>query len=118
MAAKFPAKSASKTAADTAVPAMPDPNKAIVVGKSQKYEVLDLRFGIDRPDHRCTGTARRHLASAGGRIFARRRAGIRADIKGDLSGISAGARQGAFVERDGHGLTISPTNFHRVLGCS
>jgi DNA double-strand break repair helicase HerA and related ATPase len=119
MAAKSPVKSASKTAADTAVSALPDPSKAIVVGKSQKYEVLDLRFGNRHGlITGATGTGKtvtlqvlaEGFSLAGVPVFA-------ADIKGDLSGISAaGEAKEAFVERArGMGLTYRPDEFPTVF---
>ena len=119
MTAKSPAKSASKPAADKAVPAMPDPSKAIVVGKSQKYEVLDLRFGNRHGlITGATGTGKtvtlqvlaEGFSLAGVPVFA-------ADIKGDLSGISAaGEAKEAFVERArGIGLTYQPDEFPTVF---
>jgi uncharacterized protein len=118
MAAKSPVKSASKTAADTAA-ALPDPSKAIVVGKSQKYEVLDLRFGNRHGlITGATGTGKtvtlqvlaEGFSLAGVPVFA-------ADIKGDLSGISAaGEAKEAFVERArGMGLTYRPDEFPTVF---
>ena len=119
MAAKSPVKSASKTAADTAVSALPDPSKGIVVGKSQKYEVLDLRFGNRHGlITGATGTGKtvtlqvlaEGFSLAGVPVFA-------ADIKGDLSGISAaGEAKEAFVERArGMGLTYRPDEFPTVF---
>ena len=119
MTAKSPAKSASKPAADKAVPAMPDPSKAIVVGRSQKYEVLDLRFGNRHGlITGATGTGKtvtlqvlaEGFSLAGVPVFA-------ADIKGDLSGISAaGEAKEAFVERArGIGLTYQPDEFPTVF---
>ena len=119
MAAKSPVKSASKTAANTAVSALPDPSKAIVVGKSQKYEVLDLRFGNRHGlITGATGTGKtvtlqvlaEGFSLAGVPVFA-------ADIKGDLSGISAaGEAKEAFVERArGMGLTYRPDEFPTVF---
>jgi DNA double-strand break repair helicase HerA and related ATPase len=119
MAAKSPVKSASKTAADIAVSALPDRNKAIVVGKSQKYEVLDLRFGNRHGlITGATGTGKtvtlqvlaEGFSLAGVPVFA-------ADIKGDLSGISAaGEAKEAFVERArGMGLTYRPDEFPTVF---
>ena len=119
MPAKSPAKSASNPAADKDVPAMPDPSKAIVVGKSEKYEVLDLRFGNRHGlITGATGTGKtvtlqvlaEGFSLAGVPVFA-------ADIKGDLSGISAaGEAKEAFVERArGIGLTYQPDEFPTVF---
>ena len=106
------AKSAAKTAK-----AMPD--HGIVVGKSNKYEVLDLRFGNRHGlVTGATGTGKtvtlqvlaEGFALAGVPVFA-------ADIKGDLSGISAvGEAKEALVKRaEGMGLPYQPDQFSVVF---
>jgi DNA helicase HerA-like ATPase len=113
--AKAPAK-ASKPAASKSVPI---PDNGIVVGKSTKYEVLDLKFGNRHGlVTGATGTGKtvtlqvlaEGFASAGVPVFA-------ADIKGDLSGISAaGEAKDAFVKRaQDMGLTYEPDQFTAVF---
>src|SRR5512139_3067076 len=85
-----------------AVPQDSIPKDGIVVGKSERYEVLDLKFGNRHGlVTGATGTGKtvtlqvlaEGFAAAGVPVFA-------ADIKGDLSGISAaGEAKPAFVER-------------------
>ena len=85
-----------------AAPATAVPKDGIVVGKSVKFEVLDLKFGNRHGlVTGATGTGKavtlqvlaEGFALAGVPVFA-------ADIKGDLSGISAaGEAKPAFVER-------------------
>ena len=113
MAKNTSAKSTTKAAAS------PLPENGIVVGKSTKYEVLDLRFanrhGLVAG---ATGTGKtvtlqilaEGFAAAGVPVFA-------ADIKGDLSGISAeGEAKPAFVERaQGMGLAYQPDRFSTVF---
>jgi DNA helicase HerA-like ATPase len=110
--AKAPAK---KNAATQAT--MPD--NGIVVGKSTKYEVLDLKFGNRHGlVTGATGTGKtvtlqvmaEGFAANGVPVFA-------ADIKGDLSGISqAGEAKPAFVERcKGMGLDYQPDQFTTVF---
>jgi DNA helicase HerA-like ATPase len=112
--AKTSAKTKKKTAA-----AEPDPPDGIVVGKSTKYEVLDLRFGNRHGlITGATGTGKtvslqvlaEGFAQAGVPVFA-------ADIKGDLSGISAdGEAKPAFVERaQGIGLAYEPDRFSTIF---
>jgi DNA helicase HerA-like ATPase len=119
--AKAPAKN-KKTAATPktkATPAAAVPDNGIVVGKSTKYEVLDLKFGNRHGlVTGATGTGKtvtlqvlaEGFASAGVPVFA-------ADIKGDLSGISAaGEAKDAFVKRaQDMGLTYEPDQFTAVF---
>ena len=113
--AKAPAK-ANKAAASKSA-AIPD--NGIVVGKSIKYEVLDLKFGNRHGlVTGATGTGKtvtlqvlaEGFASAGVPVFA-------ADIKGDLSGISAaGEAKDAFVKRAADmGLPYQPDQFTAVF---
>src|SRR5262252_9345231 len=87
----------------------------IVVGKSHKFEVLDLKFGNRHGlVTGATGTGKtvtlqvlaEGFSRAGVPIFA-------ADIKGDLSGIAApGEAKEAFVKRASDmGLTYQPDQF-------
>src|SRR5687767_1097389 len=103
-----PKKTAAKKAAKPAAKATPAakpaplPEHGIVVGKSAKFEVLDLHFGNRHGlVTGATGTGKtvtlqvlaEGFAANGVPVFA-------ADIKGDLSGISqAGEAKPAFVER-------------------
>jgi DNA helicase HerA-like ATPase len=115
--AKAPAKTSKAAAAKTVQSAVPD--NGIVVGKSTKYEVLDLKFGNRHGlVTGATGTGKtvtlqvlaEGFASNGVPVFA-------ADIKGDLSGISAaGEAKPAFVERaKGMGLDYQPDQFSTVF---
>ena len=112
--AKAPTKAGPKAAAGTAVP-----KDGIVVGKSTKYEVLDLKFGNRHGlVTGATGTGKtvtlqvlaEGFAQAGVPVFA-------ADIKGDLSGISAaGEAKEAFVKRaQAMGLPYQPDQFSTVF---
>ena len=114
MAEKTQAKSSRKAAADSAIP-----QDGIVVGKSTKYEVLDLKFGNRHGlVTGATGTGKtvtlqvlaEGFAQAGVPVFA-------ADIKGDLSGISAaGEAKEAFVKRaQAMGLPYQPDQFSTVF---
>jgi DNA double-strand break repair helicase HerA and related ATPase len=87
----------------------------IVVGKSQKYEVLDLKFGNRHGlITGATGTGKtvtlqilvEGFSRAGVPVFA-------ADIKGDLSGVAApGEAKEAFVKRaTDMGLAYQPDQF-------
>ena len=109
------AKAAPKPAAKPA----PLPEHGIVVGKSAKFEVLDLHFGNRHGlVTGATGTGKtvtlqvlaEGFAANGVPVFA-------ADIKGDLSGISqAGEAKPAFVERaEGMGLPYQPDEFSVVF---
>ena len=110
----------AKTAKSTKAPApamVDDPAKSnsVIVGKSTKYEVLDLHFanrhGLVAG---ATGTGKtvslqvlaEGLSKAGVSVFA-------ADIKGDLSGIAAeGEMKDALVERaKGMGLNYQPDQY-------
>ena len=115
--AKAP-KSKKSAAAEKAAPAA-IPDNGIVVGKSTKYEVLDLKFGNRHGlVTGATGTGKtvslqvmaEGFAADGVPVFA-------ADIKGDLSGISqAGETKPAFVERaKGIGLDYQPDQFTTVF---
>jgi len=114
----------AKTAKSTKAPAaamVDDPAKtnSVIVGKSSKYEVLDLRFanrhGLVAG---ATGTGKtvslqvlaEGLSKAGVSVFA-------ADIKGDLSGIAAeGEMKDALVERaKSMGLNYQPDEYPVVF---
>src|SRR5688572_25561906 len=108
-------KSAPKSAPEPAVL----PEHGIMVGKSAKFEVLDLHFGNRHGlVTGATGTGKtvtlqvlaEGFAANGVPVFA-------ADIKGDLSGISqAGEPKPAFVERaEGMGLAYQPDEFSVVF---
>jgi len=97
----------------------PATSGTIIVGKSGKYEVLDLHFGNRHGlITGATGTGKtvtlqvlaEGFAKAGVPVFA-------ADIKGDLSGISAtGEAKEAFVKRAADmGLTYQPDQFTVVF---
>ncbi len=114
MAAKAPTNASSKAALATAVP-----KDGIVVGKSTKFEVLDLKFGNRHGlVTGATGTGKtvslqvlaEGFAQAGVPVFA-------ADIKGDLSGVSApGEAKEAFVKRaQAMGLPYQPDQFSTVF---
>src|SRR5918993_765817 len=111
---KSPAKASKKRPDDRAAP-----DNGIVVGKSAKYEVLDLRFGNRHGlITGATGTGKtvslqvlaEGFSQAGVPIFA-------ADIKGDLSGVSAaGEAKEALVQRaQSLGLTYQPDQFTAVF---
>jgi uncharacterized protein len=120
MAPKAPAGKKMKQAARAAsVPDQAIPDNAIVVGKSRKYEVLDLKFGNRHGlVAGATGTGKtvtlqvlaEGFSLAGVPVFA-------ADIKGDLSGVAAvGEAREAFVERArAMGLTYRPDEFPVVF---
>ena len=114
MAAKAPTNASPKAAPATAVP-----KDGIVVGKSTKFEVLDLKFGNRHGlVTGATGTGKtvtlqvlaEGFAQAGVPVFA-------ADIKGDLSGISAaGEAKEAFVTRaQAMGLPYQPDQFSTIF---
>jgi DNA helicase HerA-like ATPase len=107
--------------ADKSAPAGPSapPLDGIVVGKSTKYEVLDLKFGNRHGlVTGATGTGKtvtlqvmaEGFSAKGVPVFA-------ADIKGDLSGVSQpGEAKPAFVDRcKGMGLTYQPDEFPAVF---
>jgi DNA helicase HerA-like ATPase len=120
MAPKSPAQSKRKTS--SAAPS-PDkkassaviPDHTIVVGKSHKYEVLDLKFGNRHGlVTGATGTGKTVTLQVIAEGFSR--AGVpvfAADVKGDLSGIAApGEAKEAFVKRASEmGLTYQPDQF-------
>jgi len=92
---------------------------SIVVGKSHKYEVLDLKFGNRHGlITGATGTGKtvtlqvlaEGFSLAGVPVFA-------ADVKGDLSGIAArGEKKDAYVKRaSAMGLTYEPDEFPVVF---
>ncbi len=110
--AKKPRK-AKQTAATAAAVAAPE--HSIVVGKSGKYEALDLKFGNRHGlVTGATGTGKtvtlqvlaEGFSNAGVPVFA-------ADVKGDLSGIAVpGEAKEAFVKRcTDMGLTYQPDEF-------
>ncbi|MEI9803318.1 MAG: helicase HerA-like domain-containing protein [Pseudolabrys sp.] len=110
MAAKAPAQTS---------PSAPVPADGIVVGKSTKFEVLDLKFGNRHGlVTGATGTGKtvtlqvlaEGFAIAGVPVFA-------ADIKGDLSGISAaGEAKEVFVQRaQAMGLPYQPDQFTTIF---
>jgi DNA helicase HerA-like ATPase len=98
-----------------ATPAATIPANGIVVGKSDKFEVLDLKFGNRHGlVTGATGTGKtvtlqvlaEGFSRAGVSVFA-------ADVKGDLSGIAApGEAKDALVQRaKSMGLTYQPDEF-------
>ncbi|MGE0524835.1 MAG: helicase HerA-like domain-containing protein [Variibacter sp.] len=115
------AKKSQKVAKPDSVVIIDDPLKdhAVVVGKSDKYELLDLklanRHGLVAG---ATGTGKtvtlqilaEGLSRAGVSVFA-------ADIKGDLSGVAMpGEAKDAFVKRaEGMGLKYQPDEFPVVF---
>ncbi|HWM81773.1 MAG TPA: helicase HerA-like domain-containing protein [Pseudolabrys sp.] len=138
--AKSPTRSSAKSSAKTATAAPTqkagkitdkaaasaeaiDDNPAtsghIIVGKSGKYEMLDLHFGNRHGlVTGATGTGKTVTLQVLAEGFAR--AGVpvfAADIKGDLSGISAaGEAKEAFVQRAGSmGLAYQPDQFTTVF---
>ncbi len=115
--AKKKPRKAKQTAATAAAPAAPE--HSIVVGKSGKYEALDLKFGNRHGlVTGATGTGKtvtlqvlaEGFSNAGVPVFA-------ADVKGDLSGIAvAGEAKEAFVKRcTDMGLTYQPDEFPVVF---
>ncbi len=111
MASKPKAKKPAKRSAAAATL----PEDAIVVGKSGKYEALDLKFGNRHGlVTGATGTGKtvtlqvlaEGFSKAGVPVFA-------ADVKGDLSGIAAvGEAKDAFVKRcKDIGLAYQPDEF-------
>jgi DNA double-strand break repair helicase HerA and related ATPase len=119
MASKPKAKTSKKAAAPAlakaAAPAAPLPTNGVVVGKSDKFEVLDFKFGNRHGlVTGATGTGKtvtlqvlaEGFSAAGVPVFA-------ADVKGDLSGIAAvGEAKDAFVKRAQEmGLTYQPDEF-------
>src|SRR4029450_2779663 len=103
-AAKKEAKPAAKAKAapKSAPKPAPLPEHGIVVGKSTKYEVLDLKFGNRHGlVTGATGTGKTVTLQILAEGFAARGVPVfAADIKGDLSGISQpGEAKPAFVDR-------------------
>src|SRR5690348_5576557 len=112
---------AAKSASEAKKPSgeAPSPAHGIVVGKSDKFEVLDLKFGNRHGlVTGATGTGKtvtlqvlaEGFSLAGVPVFA-------ADVKGDLSGIAvAGEARDDFVKRAGAmGLTYQPDEFPAVF---
>src|SRR4029079_1550008 len=110
---------ASARSNNTPEPTAAIPDNGIIVGKSTKFEVLDLKFGNRHGlVTGATGTGKtvtlqvmaEGFAAAGVPVFA-------ADIKGDLSGISAaGEAKDAFVQRaQSMGLTYQPDQFSTMF---
>ena len=112
--AKPPSKATTKSEAGRVMP-----EHGIVVGKSVKYEVLDLKFGNRHGlVTGATGTGKTVTLQVMAEGFAR--AGVpvfAADIKGDLSGISAaGEPKEPLVKRaEGMGLTYEPDQFTTIF---
>ncbi|HTK14740.1 MAG TPA: helicase HerA-like domain-containing protein [Xanthobacteraceae bacterium] len=117
--AKDPATKDSAAAKTAAAPAAALPADALVVGKSSKYEYLELKFGNRHGlVTGATGTGKtvslqvmaEGFAKAGVSVFA-------ADVKGDLSGIAAaGEAKDAFVKRARDmGLDYQPDQFATVF---
>jgi DNA helicase HerA-like ATPase len=111
---KAPAKAIKQQQPDNAMP-----ENGIIVGKSTKYEVLDLKFGNRHGlVTGATGTGKtvtlqvlaEGFSLAGVPVFA-------ADVKGDLSGISAaGEAKDALVQRaQSMGLPYQPDQFPAVF---
>jgi DNA helicase HerA-like ATPase len=109
------ASRASGKTKKTDTPTVAIPDHSILVGKSHKYEVLDLKFGNRHGlVTGATGTGKtvtlqvlaEGFSQAGVPVFA-------ADVKGDLSGIAArGEAKEAFVKRAAEmGLTYQPDEF-------
>jgi hypothetical protein len=112
-------KETKPAAADKANAASALPADALVVGKSSKYEYLELKFGNRHGlVTGATGTGKtvslqvmaEGFAKAGVPVFA-------ADVKGDLSGIAAaGEAKDAFVTRARDmGLDYQPDRFATVF---
>ncbi len=116
MEQKSPAgrKTRKKAVADATIP-----DSAIVVGKSRKYEVLDLKFGNRHGlVTGATGTGKTVTLQVLAEGFSR--AGVpvfAADIKGDLSGIAAaGEAKEVLVKRAKEmGLTYQPDEFPAIF---
>jgi DNA helicase HerA-like ATPase len=100
-------------------PALPLPTNGVVVGRSDKFEVLDFKFGNRHGlVTGATGTGKtvtlqvlaEGFSKAGVPVFA-------ADVKGDLSGIAAaGEAKDAFVKRaQGMGLSYQPDQFPAIF---
>src|SRR5829696_1690063 len=112
--AKASSKTTTKPKAAAATPA-----SGIVVGKSTKYEVLDLKFGNRHGlVTGATGTGKTVTLQVLAEGFSR--AGVpvfAADVKGDLSGIAAaGEAKEAFVARaQSLGLPYEPDEFPAIF---
>src|SRR5579862_3527340 len=102
-----------------ATPAAPVPTNGVLVGKSDKFEILDFKFGNRHGlVTGATGTGKtvslqvmaEGFARAGVSVFA-------ADIKGDLSGISqVGEPKDFIVKRAGEiGLKFQPDQFSTIF---
>ena len=102
-----------------AAPATAVPKDGIIVGKSTKFEVLDLKFGNRHGlVTGATGTGKtvtlqvlaEGFALAGVPVFA-------ADIKGDLSGISAAgeAKESLVARAESMGLPYQPDQFTTIF---
>jgi DNA helicase HerA-like ATPase len=118
---KPPAKPAASKTSKTAAAPSDDPARdgKIIVGKSGKYEVLDLHFGNRHGlVTGATGTGKTVTLQVMAEGFSR--AGVpvfAADIKGDLSGVAmAGEAKEAFIKRAaGMGLDYQPDQFPVVF---
>jgi DNA double-strand break repair helicase HerA and related ATPase len=100
-------------------PAVTIPNHSILVGKSHKYEVLDLKFGNRHGlVTGATGTGKTVTLQVLAEEFSRKGVPVfAADVKGDLSGIAAmGETKDAFVKRASEmGLPYKPDAFPVVF---
>jgi len=109
------ASRASAKIKKTGSPAPAIPDHSILVGKSHKYEVLDLRFGNRHGlVTGATGTGKTVTLQVLAEGFSREGVPVfAADVKGDLSGIAAkGERKEAFVKRSEEmGLDYKPDEF-------
>jgi uncharacterized protein len=108
-----------KSMKKTASPVAAIPDHLIVVGKSQKYEVLDLKFGNRHGlVTGATGTGKTVTLQVLAEEFSRKGVPVfAADVKGDLSGIAAmGEAKDAFVKRASDmGLAYKPDVFPVVF---
>ena len=108
-----------KSMKKTASPVVAIPDHLIVVGKSHKYEVLDLKFGNRHGlVTGATGTGKTVTLQVLAEEFSRKGVPVfAADVKGDLSGIAAmGEAKDAFVERASEmGLPYKPDAFPVVF---
>jgi hypothetical protein len=109
------AKQPQAKATNSSAAAAPVPANGIVVGKSDKFEVLDLKFGNRHGlVTGATGTGKTVTLQVMAEGFSR--AGVpvfASDVKGDLSGIAAaGEPKDVFIQRDkAMGLTYQPDEF-------
>jgi DNA double-strand break repair helicase HerA and related ATPase len=113
---------ASRTSAEikkSVSPPVAIPDHLIVVGKSHKYEVLDLKFGNRHGlVTGATGTGKTVTLQVLTEEFSRKGVPVfAADVKGDLSGIAAmGEAKDAFVKRASEmGLLYEPARFPVVF---